>query len=213
MTRILIAILFYTHSSFGQLPTEKARVLFESHKYSEAKAILVTVKTNNGQFAEAQYLLGRIATEEKNYDQAIIYFEKSVEFNPRIAEYHNWLGVMYGVIAIDSNPFRQAMLAPKIKNEFEKAAAIDPSNIQTQWGLLHYYIKAPGFLGGSWTKAFDCAKVIAKINEAQGLCAKGLIYESQGNIALAKSFYQNSLQIQPELKEASERLRRISSNN
>jgi hypothetical protein len=117
--------------------------------------------------------------------------------------------VLYGVVAMDANPIKQAWLAPKIKNEFEKAAALDPANIQTQWGLVHYYTKAPGFLGGSWKKALDCVKTIEKLNKAQGLCARGFVYEKQGDMANAKIFYQNSLKLESGIKEAQEGLVRV----
>ncbi|GHM98754.1 hypothetical protein WSM22_02440 [Cytophagales bacterium WSM2-2] len=72
--------------------------------------------------------------------------------------------------------------------------------------MIHYYCKAPGFLGGSWEKAFACAELMVRLNQAHGLCARGFIYESQGKMDLAKKYYKNSLAIQPDLKEAKESL-------
>ncbi len=168
MNRLLFLLLYFSHQLlFGQnLSLEKSKGLFENGNYSSAKSILSAITKSSSAFGEAQYYLGRIATIEKQYPQAVDYFEKAVMTDSSIAEYHNWLGVLYGVVAMDANPIKQAWLAPKIKNEFEKAAALDPANIQTQWGLVHYYTKAPGFLGGSWKKALDCVKTIEKLNSA-----------------------------------------------
>ncbi|GHM98753.1 hypothetical protein WSM22_02430 [Cytophagales bacterium WSM2-2] len=134
MSRLLIIFFFYAHLSPGQL-IEKSKSFFEAKNYSEAKPLLSGIRETEQQFAEAQYYLGRIATEEKKYELAVNYFEKSVATNPASAEYHNWLGVLYGVLALDANPIRKAFLAPKIKNEFEKAAAIDPANIPNTMGI------------------------------------------------------------------------------
>jgi tetratricopeptide (TPR) repeat protein len=108
---------------------------------------------------------------------------------------------MFGVVAIDANPLKQAYLAPKIKNEFEKAAALEPNNLQTQWGLISYYTQAPGFLGGSWDKAFECAKVISRNNPAQGCRAFGKIYLAQKKKDLAEKEFIKATQLEPDQPE------------
>jgi tetratricopeptide (TPR) repeat protein len=152
---------------------------FERGNYRDAKTSLMTVPDKSPDYPEAQYYLGRIAVEEKAYEESIQRFENAVHSRSGIAEYHNWLGVMYGLMAMHANPLRQAYLAPKIREEFEKAAALDPGNLQTQWGLLTYYVQAPGFLGGSWEKAFACANIISRHSIAGGCRARGVIYSAQ----------------------------------
>ncbi len=187
MLRILIFFCLISQTLVGQrLLIEKSKSLFESGSYANAKSILKDIAKPSSEFAEAQYYLGRIATEEKQYELAITYFESAAKTNPSSAEYHNWLGVLYGVVAMEANPIKQAYLAPKIKNEFETAIVIEPTNIATLWGLVHYYTQAPGFLGGSWQKAFDCAKAMGKMNCAQGLCASGFVHAAQKQTALAE---------------------------
>jgi tetratricopeptide (TPR) repeat protein len=209
---LLLWVYLFSQALHGQnLNLEKSKILFDNKSYSDAKLLLASFTISSSGFAEAQYLLGRIATEEKHFPQAVGYFEKAVGANSKSAEYHNWLGVLYGVVAMGANPFRQAWLAPKIKNEFEKAAALEPENIQTQWGLIHYYTKAPGFLGGSWQKAQACVKTIEKLNYAQGLCARGFLFEYQGDLLNAKQLYQNSLLVEPGMKEALDGLQRLNS--
>jgi len=159
----------------GQSLTSTCKALFEERNFEAARKLLLTISKSNAEYSEAQYYLGRIAVEEKKYDLSVEKFEEAIEANPLVVEYHNWLGVMYGVVAMDANALRQAYLAPKIKNEFEKAAALDPDNLQTQWGLINYYVKAPGLLGGSWDKALASANVISRQDKAQGLRAFAFI--------------------------------------
>ena len=147
---LLIALLSGSFLGTSQsLIIAECKTLFEGRNFEKAEVLLANVKQGDPNYADALYYQGRIAVEEKKYELSIEKFEAAIEVNPNSAEYHNWLGVMYGVIALDAGRLRQAYLAPKIKSEFEKAAAIDPGNIPTQWGLLTYYIKAPFFLGGS----------------------------------------------------------------
>jgi tetratricopeptide (TPR) repeat protein len=175
----------------------KSKILFADRNFPEAKNLLTRIARGTPEYPEAQYYLGRIAVEQKDYDESIQRFEKAVNSRPDVVEYHNWLGVMYGVVAMDANPIKQAYLAPKIKNEFEKAAALDPNNLQTQWGLITYFTSAPGFLGGSWEKSFECARVIARNNPAQGLRALGLIYSAQKKMDLAEKEFVAALKLEP----------------
>jgi tetratricopeptide (TPR) repeat protein len=175
----------------------KPRLLFEERNFNEAKRLLAVVSKNSQEYPEAQYYLGRIAILQKDYEASAEYFENAIAIRPEVADYHNWLGVMYGVMAMDANPFKQAYLAPKIKNEFEKATAIDPRNIPAEWGLINYYTKAPGFLGGSWEKAVQCAGVISQVNAAQGLRALGFIHAAQKKIVLAEQELVSAIKLEP----------------
>lgn len=195
---ILIFILLicsYQANSQSVIPGCKA--LFEDREFRKAREILNTVKKGQPEYAEALYYLGRIAVEEIEYETSVSYFEDAVAADSKVPEYHNWLGVMYGVLAMNSNPVKQAYLAPKIKSEFEKSAALDPSNLQTQWGLISYYTKAPGFLGGSWEKAFASAKIISTYNKAQGVRALGFIHGVQKKNELAEKEFMEAISMEP----------------
>ena len=183
--------------SIGQSQLSTSKALFEERNFEKAKVILQSMPADQKDYAEGQYYLGRIAVEEKQYDLSVAKFEEAIELNPGVAEYHNWLGVMYGVVAIESNPLKQAYLAPRIKNEFEKAAAIDPDNIQTQWGLVNYYVKAPGFLGGSWEKALTSAKNISRLDKPQGMRAYAFVHAAQNKPDQAEKEYKSAIQAEP----------------
>jgi tetratricopeptide (TPR) repeat protein len=198
---LFFTFLMSSHLMMAQPPKStviaKSKALFEKRSFDEAKVVLNSVAKTSSDYADAQYYLGRIAVEQKAYEESISRFEKAIEANDKVAEFHNWLGVMYGVIAMDASAFRQAYLAPKIKNEFEKSAAIDPLNLQTQWGLITYYCKAPFFLGGSWDRALECAVVISKLNAAQGFRANGFVHSAQKKTTQAEKEYSQAVQLEP----------------
>jgi len=99
------------------------------------------------------FYLGRLAFEERDYGQAIEWFEKAVQQDHDNSDYQLWLGRAYGYEALRSSIFRQPFLALKVKAHFERAVELNPDNLDAREGLKEYYEQAPRFLGGSTEKA------------------------------------------------------------
>ena len=80
--RLIIVLLwllpFYVQA---QSPLEKAKTLYEARKYDEAKPLLNAIEETSKDYAEARYVLGRIAYSQKNFDEAVDYFEEATEAN------------------------------------------------------------------------------------------------------------------------------------
>jgi tetratricopeptide (TPR) repeat protein len=165
--------------AYAQSPLSKAVQHYNNKQYDQAVALLKPIKENDRDYAEARYYLGRAAYDQQHYDEAMEYFEEAIETNDKSAAYHFWLGNAMGSIAKDANPLRQGMLAPKIKNEFERTVQLDPSYTDAYWGLVDFYTLAPGFMGGSWQKAYESAQKLKKQNEVEGLVASGIVYERE----------------------------------
>jgi tetratricopeptide (TPR) repeat protein len=193
----VLTILFPLISQSQSSPISQIKILFEQRNFDASKDLLAGIKEGSGDYADCLYYSGRIAVEEKNYDLSVKKFEQAIEINPKNVDNHNWLGVMYGVVAMNSGAWKQAYLAPKIRNEFETAATLEPNNLPAQWGLVTYYIKAPGFLGGSWEKAFVCATVIRRNDKAQGIRACALIHAAQNKILVAEKEYLETIRLEP----------------
>jgi tetratricopeptide (TPR) repeat protein len=178
----LLSLLFLLLSFcvYGQQASiDQARKLYESKKYTEAKGILKQLDDDSKEYAAAQYYLGRIAFDEKEYDDAEDFFEEAVDANNRVADYFDWLGNTYGVIAQDANTIRQGMLAPKMKSAWEKAIALDPKMLSARKSLIQYYLRAPSIMGGSPEKAKEVAQQIIRINVAEGHRSLGDVYNHQ----------------------------------
>jgi tetratricopeptide (TPR) repeat protein len=173
--RLIIVLLFISFSISAQT-VERAKNLFQNQNGAEAKKLLLTVKDTNKEYADAQYWLGRIAFEEKNYDDAEEYFEAAIEANDKVAEYYTWYGNTLGTIAGDANFLKQGMLAPKMKSAWEKAVALDPTAIDPRESLVQYYLQAPAIAGGSVDKAIEIANQIVKLKPAEGHRQLGNIY-------------------------------------
>jgi hypothetical protein len=118
--------------------------------------------------AGAEFLRGCLAWDDRSTDASIGYFEKAASDANATSDYYLWLGNAYGVKAQRANPVSQAMLARKTKSAFEKAVALDGNNVEARYGLLQYYMMAPGIMGGSMTKAEEQGREIKRRNLYRG---------------------------------------------
>lgn len=165
---------------------QKAKTLYDTGKPAEAAKLLEAINDEHKDYAEAQFYLGRIAFDKKEYDDAVDYFEEATEANTKNASYFEWLGNSYGLIARDANVVRQGFLAPKMRDAWEKAVALDPKNIGARQSLIEFYIQAPGFMGGSIDKAKATAREIIKLNAALGHRTLGNILVREKDVAGAE---------------------------
>lgn len=182
-TTFLLVLLSF---SLGAQTVEKAKALWEKKNSAEAKKLLLTVKDENKEYAEAQFYLGRIAFEEEKYDDAEEFFEEAIDANDKVADYHNWYGNTLGTLANNASMLKQGMLAPKMKTAWEKAVALKPDMIEPRQSLIQYYLQAPGFMGGSVDKAKEMAKEIIKLKPAEGHRQMGNIYIKEKQIPEAE---------------------------
>jgi tetratricopeptide (TPR) repeat protein len=194
MRFILILFLAIPLISTSQSPLEKGKNLFQNKKYQEAAKILSGIDDSERDYAAAQYYLGRVAFDQKEFDDAAEYFEEATETDKKNAEYFQWLGDTYGTIARDANIVRQGFLAPKMKSAWESAIALDPKNINARLSLIEYYTQAPSVMGGSFDKAKEVARQITKLNAAQGHRSMGNIFLREKNSTAAEKSYLEMVQ-------------------
>jgi tetratricopeptide (TPR) repeat protein len=132
---------------------------------------------------------GRAAMNRNDADTAATLLEKAVAQNPKSAEAHYLLGTAYGSQAQKASIFGQASLAGKTKDEFEKAVELDPNLLDARYGLVEYYAMAPGFMGGSYDKAFAQAAEIKKHDPLMAHRAAAFIYLHQKKTDEARNEY------------------------
>lgn len=176
---------------------EMARSLHAARKFEEARKLLVTIPKTAVEYAEAQYWLGRGYFSQEKYEEAADHFRQAAETDGQVADYWNWLGNTYGTIAQDANSVRQGLLAPKMRSAWEKAIALDPQNIEARSSLIQYYLRAPGFMGGSRDKAVEMARQIGQIDAAEGHRALGNIYYSEKKWQEAEREFVQMVQKKP----------------
>lgn len=155
---------------------DKAVQLFESKDYEKAKAILETIIDNDDQNDEAYFYLGRTYIELNDYEEAADNFEEATELNDRNADYHFWLGQAYSYDIVESSIFSQAILAPKILDEFERTVELDPNHVYGHVGLANFYLQAPSIAGGDLDKAIEQGNILLELDEQRGRIIIASVY-------------------------------------
>jgi tetratricopeptide (TPR) repeat protein len=154
--------------------------LLKTGKADEALRLLNLEIQTNPNNAGAYNLLSRVYYQLEVWDTSLKMAEKSVALEPRNSLYHQWLGRAAGRKAENSNPFTAFGLARRVRSEFEKAVALDGSNISARADLAEYYTEAPGFLGGDKNKARQQADAVAPHDPALASYIIARVEEKQG---------------------------------
>jgi hypothetical protein len=72
-----------------------------------------------------------------------------------------------------------------VREEFETAIKLDPSLTDARFGLIDFYVMAPGFMGGSEGRAMAQAAEIKKRDALQGHRAYARVYSRTKRLDLA----------------------------
>jgi tetratricopeptide (TPR) repeat protein len=140
---------------------------YQSGNYANAAKSFESVSEKSREYAEARYYLGRIAYDEKEYDDATDFFIDATEVNPQSGDYFAWLGDTYAAIGTNGNLFTKMSVGPKALKSWEQAAALDPKNIKVRVSLVDSYMMAPAMMGGGEDKAKATAtEAIALLGES-----------------------------------------------
>ncbi len=171
---------------------QDAARLVQTGRPDEALAALrVRVQTNPSD-AQAYNLICRAYFQMDRWDDAIHAAEKSVSLKPDNSEYHQWLGRAYGRKAEAAGPVGALVLVRKLKNEFERAVALDAENLSARADLAEFYTEAPSLMGGDKTKAKQLAAYVSQRNPALGHLMLARI-EEKHNKATAEAEFKAAI--------------------
>jgi tetratricopeptide (TPR) repeat protein len=113
LTYATILLASVTLTVYGQSYLQKGTSLYESKKLDEAAKSFESVERSSGDYGNAQYYLGRISYDKKEYDDAVDYFKVATEKKPTNGEFFNWLGDAYAGVGSESGLFTQMSVGPK----------------------------------------------------------------------------------------------------
>ncbi|MFD2833486.1 tetratricopeptide repeat protein [Gramella sp. AN32] len=172
--------------------------LLRQGKISEAEKIFLEHPNNE----KSREFLGDIASFNKEWDKAIEYYEELLEEHPNNATYNFKTGGSMGMKAYYGSKFQAMLLIGDIKTYLRRAAELDKNHTEVRRALVELYVQLPGFIGGSDVLAESYASDLDRLNQIDALLADGYIYRKKDYRDLAKSKFQEALQVsrrKPEL--------------
>ena len=196
MKHLFIFIFLVPFIGFSQSPSlDVAKELLHKKKYSQAEETLKAYLIESPNDIEGIELLGDAYGQQEQWDDAIKCYEKLVEKQPNVANYHYKYGGALGMKALSISKLRAVAFIGDIKSAFLKAAELDPKHINTRWALVELYMQLPGIVGGSKSKSIKYAEELEALSKVDGYLAKGYIYEYDNEPELAEKYYKQAIRI------------------
>jgi tetratricopeptide (TPR) repeat protein len=190
----LVAISLAAISVAGSVEVERAREFYRRAEYQAAIEALLPV-TQKG--ADSLELLGRAYYMSGQYKSATDYLDRAVAADPTNADYYDWLGRAYGRRAETSSFLTALSHACRTRENFEKAVALDPVNLEALSDLFEYYLEAPRALGGGMDKAEAIAARIGRLDAAEFECKLAEIAEKRKQHQVAEQHLRRAVAIEP----------------
>jgi tetratricopeptide (TPR) repeat protein len=197
----VLAALFWSWALFAEParaapdPLALARAQFDRGDYAAAIGVLSSALEMTPHGGQLWHWRSRCYLELRNYDNAIADGERAVAESPADSEYRRWLGRAYGSAAEERRSF---LMARKVRQTFEQAVHLDPSNIAARRDLMQFYLEAPGIVGGGERKALAQADAIAQLDPVDGHLARGAYWAGRKRFDLADAEYRRVIDARPD---------------
>jgi len=142
---------------------ERARVLVESGRLDEARAVLEKTVVEPALAGESLVLLTRIAALRGDHEAGVDLGERAIELQPASSEAHYWYAVALRQRMSAVSTLKAMTLIGDYKEELATAIRLDPKNLAAREEEIGFLLNAPGIAGG------DVDKAKPKIEELKGL--------------------------------------------
>ena len=177
---------------------EKADSLIANWQLDQAERILLEYHPKEHERALYYEKIGDLYGARKEWQPALEYYKKLLVLDKDNADYHFKVGGIYGMIALQ-NKLKALGIIDDIKYHFTRAAELDPDHLESRWALIELYLELPGFLGGSYEKAYEYAGQLHQMLPVEGWLAKGYIEEYRDNHEEALAHFSQAAQYMEEV--------------
>ena len=179
----LTAVCLLAASLGAQSP---AADLADHGHWKRLKALVEPRAAANPNDAEAQWLLSRVRMVFKDVDGALAPAEKAAALDPKSADYRWQVAQVVGEQASNASIFKQMGLAKRYRKEVEAALALNPKHTASMIGLMEYFNRAPGIVGGDKKRAAEITGEIMAVNKVDGWIAKVRLLQRQSPVPVGE---------------------------
>ncbi len=194
---LLLCLLLTTSVPATAATVAEADAWLKARDARAAPAIAALLKANPGS-ADAHILQARLLLQQGKGDDAVDAAGEAVDLAPANAQAHFWLGNAYGYQITRVGTLSQGFMAPKLRDAFERAIALDPNLHEARSSLMEYYLQAPAIVGGSVDKARAQAAELAKRDPPRGHYARGRLAMHDQQPELAATAYLAAWEARPD---------------
>lgn len=153
--------------------------LLQRGHYLEARAALEQAAQAQPQSAPALLDLAELRLAEGEPDRAEEQAKKAAALAPQNARAHFMLGRVLAEQIDSVSLFSKLSYAKRMKAEFDQAAELDPDSAEAREALCEFYLRAPGFAGGSVDHARSLAAELVQIDRVRGLLQQARVAEHE----------------------------------
>ena len=197
MKYLQLIFLFFSLLTFSQSSFEKGEKLYVQKKMNEAKQMFQDYLKSHPNHSKSIEYIGDIAGNQKQWNEAIEYYQKLKISFPKNANYWYKYGGALGMKAKESNKFKALGMIDEIEQSFLTAAKLESKHIETRFALVMLYLELPGIIGGSEKKAQKYADELMRISSVQGFLAQGYIDAYFKRFVKAELNYKKAFEIEP----------------
>jgi tetratricopeptide (TPR) repeat protein len=188
--KLLAFILLASAMAFAQ----SAEDLLSAGRIDEAISSLQAKIKASPKDAASFNLLCRAYFTLGQWDRGASACERAVALEPNNSLFHLWLGRIYGEKADSANFLSAAMLAGKVRREFETAVQLSPDSVAARTDLAEFYLEAPGIVGGGKDKALAQAETLATLDPAKAHWVRARIAQKNHDNDTAEKEYKAAVE-------------------
>ena len=191
---VLLLPVFCAAPAARSAPADSLEALMEQGDYAGARALAGQLLASDPDDAGVSIILSQIYLTEEKGPPAVDAARRAVDLEPSVADYHLWLARAY-LLRASQSTLLSLWYAWKGKGEYEKAAELDPGNVQIRLELCLYYLLAPGIAGGSGDRARGEAQSIEASSPLFGAYAWASIYEKDKDLERAEEKLMQAIEM------------------
>ncbi len=184
---------------FSQPSFIEIQLALDQGKLEIAKNLLQDRISGNPEDATATAYLGDIAGFEKDWDTAIFLYKSLAQKYPDSVDYNFKYGAVLGMKALSVSKLQSVIYVSDIKTYLEKTLKLDPEHVEARRVLVELYVKLPGILGGSISKAKAYADELKDLNKVDFYLAHAFIVHEDEGPEDASPLFKKAIEVHLEL--------------